>query len=193
MSTLPFIPVPSESPAAEPVTLPEAQLQTRALPEEDPLLLSLIKGARQAAEQYTSRIYTAGTYELLLDGLPSRIDFPVAPVGEVQSIVYLDPDGAEQTLPIDAYRVFPHPDAPALVAMPGVALPAVLSIPGAVRVRFTGGHGTENPVPRDVVHAMLLTVGHLYTNREAVVTGAPVELPLGPAALLWPHRRGFGA
>lgn len=37
--------------------------------------------------------------------------------------------------------------------------------------------------------AILLTLGHLYANREDVVTGASVaQLPLGARSLLRPHR-----
>lgn len=43
--------------------------------------------------------------------------------------------------------------------------------------------------------AILLTFGHLYRNREDVITGASaaaVQLPFGARALLWPHRKGLG-
>lgn len=43
--------------------------------------------------------------------------------------------------------------------------------------------------------AVLLLLGHLYRNREDVITGqgaAAVELPMGAHALLWPYRRGLG-
>lgn len=41
--------------------------------------------------------------------------------------------------------------------------------------------------------ACLLIVGHLYANREDVVTGVTAtELPLGSQHLLWPYRIGLG-
>lgn len=41
--------------------------------------------------------------------------------------------------------------------------------------------------------AVLLTAGHLYRNREDVITGATVsEMKEGARALLWPHRVGLG-
>lgn len=43
----------------------------------------------------------------------------------------------------------------------------------------------------DVIAAVLLTVGHLYRNREEVITGqgaAAVELPQGAAAIMYRHR-----
>ncbi|WP_140920890.1 head-tail connector protein [Limnobaculum xujianqingii] len=41
----------------------------------------------------------------------------------------------------------------------------------------------------DVKAAMLLYIGHLYENREAVIVGStPVKLPLAVDALLQPYR-----
>lgn len=41
--------------------------------------------------------------------------------------------------------------------------------------------------------AILLTAGHLYRNREDVITGTIVsEMKEGARVLLWPHRVGLG-
>lgn len=41
--------------------------------------------------------------------------------------------------------------------------------------------------------AVLLIAGHLYRNREEVITGTIVsEMKEGARALLWPHRVGLG-
>ena len=41
--------------------------------------------------------------------------------------------------------------------------------------------------------AVLLTLGHLYANRESVITGTIVsEMKDGPRSLLWPYRVGLG-
>lgn len=41
--------------------------------------------------------------------------------------------------------------------------------------------------------AVLLTTGHLYRNREEVITGTIVsEMKEGARALLWPYRVGLG-
>lgn len=45
--------------------------------------------------------------------------------------------------------------------------------------------------PRAVDQAILLLLGHLYRNREAVTTGLS-ELPLGAFNLLYPHRVRMG-
>ena len=43
-----------------------------------------------------------------------------------------------------------------------------------------------------ILAAILLQVGHLHANREAVTLGNAVELPLGVKYLLQPHRYGVG-
>ena len=46
---------------------------------------------------------------------------------------------------------------------------------------------------KQIKAACLLILGHLYTNREDVVTGTiATELPQGSKALLSPHRIGWG-
>lgn len=43
-----------------------------------------------------------------------------------------------------------------------------------------------NPVPADLQAAMLLTIGHLYANRESVSGQQLYEIPMGVKALLAP-------
>lgn len=40
--------------------------------------------------------------------------------------------------------------------------------------------------------AILLILGHLYANREDVVSTAANKLPMGAHSLLYPHRVGLG-
>lgn len=60
-----------------------------------------------------------------------------------------------------------------------------------------GNAGEDPMVVNDAIKAaILLTLGHLWSNREDVVSGpsaAAVELPMGARSLLWPHRVGLGA
>lgn len=56
--------------------------------------------------------------------------------------------------------------------------------------------GTAGDKPMVANHAyrqaVLLLVGHLYRNREAVGTADMRELPMGAYFLLWPMRVGLG-
>lgn len=57
-----------------------------------------------------------------------------------------------------------------------------------------GTAGAEPMLVNDAIRAaILLLAGHLYRNREEVVTGQTVaQLPVGAHALLWPYRVGIG-
>lgn len=59
-----------------------------------------------------------------------------------------------------------------------------------------GSAGDDPMVVNDAIKAaILLILGHLWRNREDVVTGqgaAAVQLPLGARTLLFPHRVGLG-
>lgn len=56
-----------------------------------------------------------------------------------------------------------------------------------------GSAGDDPMVVNDAVRAaILLLVGHLFRNREAVVAESVTELPMGVHTLLWPYRVGLG-
>ncbi|GLO14723.1 hypothetical protein PPUJ20028_33060 [Pseudomonas putida] len=57
------------------------------------------------------------------------------------------------------------------------------------------GDAGESPMVcnKQIKAACLLILGHLYANREDVVTGTiATEIPRGSVALLIPHRIGWG-
>lgn len=59
---------------------------------------------------------------------------------------------------------------------------------------LAGTAGCDPIVVNDAIRAaMLLTLGHLYANRENVVVGSAVsEMKEGTRSLLWPYRVGLG-
>lgn len=73
----------------------------------------------------------------------------------------------------------------------------VYATPEAMEAAVMAGMGGTAPmvVNASIKAAILLTFGHLYRNREAVLTGtsaAAVKIPLGAEEFLWPHRSGLG-
>lgn len=67
----------------------------------------------------------------------------------------------------------------------------VFATKAEMEAAVTAGTAGKEPmvVNRAIEAAILLTLGHLYANREQTVIGATVaELPFGPRALLRPHR-----
>lgn len=57
-----------------------------------------------------------------------------------------------------------------------------------------GSAGDDPIVVNDAIRAaVLLLAGHLYRNREDVITGTiATKMPMGAHTLLWPHRVGIG-
>jgi uncharacterized phiE125 gp8 family phage protein len=90
---------------------------------------------------------------------------PVGPVIGVVSVKYLDPDGVEQTLAPETYRVVDD----VLLPADGQAWPTTLVAPDALRVRWTAGYAQTPP---SIVAAILLMVGDQRIWNRAVIEAA---------------------
>lgn len=185
---------------AEQVTLEQARKHCQITPEgsppvhDDDALLSdiLIPAAREWAEDFTGLAMAPKTYELVLDAFPEGgdIELKVGPVTAIESITYVDEDGAEQTVDSAAYTL-DETSTPQWV-MPAVDTewPATLEAANVVRVRFRAGFSLpdESPVvialPKKAMIAMLLVIVHLYENRGVAVDRALAEVPMGPKSWL---------
>lgn len=112
------------------------------------------------------------------------VTLPRAPVRSVESVTYLDLNGVPRTMAPSEYVV--TTGSPGRLGVPfGGTWPVTLPQIGAVTVRFTAGYGPDAAaVPPNVKAAVLLMVGHLYENREAVTAGTLSALPLGIDHLL---------
>jgi uncharacterized phiE125 gp8 family phage protein len=158
-------------PTVEPVTLERAKLHLRVeSADEDALISAYISAAREMAEGVTGRAIALSTWEMRTDAFSSalRLDWPsVQSVAEVQ---FLDPAGELLTLDPQDYELDNASDvAPAwLVPKPGLAWPATAARVNAVRVRYTAGYATPAEVPQPLCIWMLVHVGAMYANREAV-------------------------
>lgn len=188
----------------EPITLATARLHLRldavgSPPShpDDALVTSLITTAREAVEAYTELTVSQTTYAMALDEFPSNaIELGTYPVNSITSIIYTDTNGASQTLNANQY-IFDSYSNPAKI-FPVTIWPQAKQIPNAVIVRFaagfTDGSPNDYPMPEALKQAMLLLIGHLYENREAVNIGNMVtQIPLGVIHLMTPHRIGMGA
>jgi uncharacterized phiE125 gp8 family phage protein len=177
-------------PDVEPVELDEMKLHCRIeadIHEEDDLVLSLIRAAREKFEKLTGRQIMQSTWELVLDGMPSGvIQLPRPPLSSIVSIKYIDPyDYTEQTIDPSLYEVDIGPT-------PGEIRPAYLQQfwpmarcwPGSVRIRFIAGWAEED-VPDSIKAAIKLLVGHWFENRETVNEKPGDEIPLCWDSLIW--------
>lgn len=179
------------APADPVVSLEEAQLQVRADSAiETGLLASLVEAATAQAEAFCRRRFVTQRWRATLDAFPSRaIVVPFPPLVSVESVTYVDGDGALQTLASTEYVVRSAETPGEIVPVRGKSWPAAAVEPDAVRVEFTCGYGAPDAVPAPIKRAVLLVVGTLYANRETVVTGTiATALPQSADWLLGPYR-----
>lgn len=184
----------------EPVTLAEAKLHLRLITDitdatphpDDPEVTRAIAGARSMAEEYCERPIAAGAYELRRSYFPGPIVW--APVQALTSVKYTDDQGATQDVADTVYELAGTQREPLVRLKYGQAWPTALARQSdAVQIRFTAGYGGDQKLPASMFSALLLTIGHLYENREAIVTGTiATEIPLGALHLLDPFRLRMG-
>lgn len=188
--------VETSSPAEEPLTLGEAKLHLRMDHDaDDTLIAGLIAAAREHAEAFCRRPFVTRNYQATFSRFPARAEplvLPVPGVTAVTSVTYADSTNATVTMTANTdYRLVRGPTHHVLELPPSVGTWPWTALRGdAVTVAYTAGYGYANDVPRGIRAAMLLLVGHLYENREAVSKDAGTELPLGMQALLFPFRSG---
>lgn len=179
-------------PQSEPLTTAQAKAHLVVdHSDHDVLIDGMVAAARSSVEAVlkASLLPTVWTYKL--NCFPPEIRLPVGPVldAALVAITYIDDAGAVQTLASADYQVS--------VGETGVIRPAYGKVwpstrpeMDAVRIEFTAGWATSDAIPRAVMAALRLMVGHLYEHREAVSLGdLPTELPLAYMNLLTPFIR----
>jgi uncharacterized phiE125 gp8 family phage protein len=174
---------------------------------DDALLLAYLDAATDHAEKFTGRALLLQTFEFALDEFPRwgsgvlcrrpgelhpGIEIPYPPLIEVIRFAYGDDSDSELEADTD-YVLDSYGDKAVLRSVS--SWPSVTAYPNVVKVRYRAGYSSEvepdsdaETLPGGIKAAVLLTVAHLYANREASVDKAMQELPLGVEALLRPWR-----
>lgn len=188
-------------PTSELITLEDARLHLKldaegsppAHPDDD-LVEVLITAARQSAENFMNAAVGEYVRELRLATFATEIAIPDRVVS-IGAVTYIDTAGVTQTVNSGAYELAGTPSAPVLRPVYDGEWPTdIRAQDDAVRIRYTTGYSTGSPntLPAAIKAAMLLTIGHLYANRQAVAEKQAYELPLGVMSLLQPYRRQMG-
>nr|BDD44894.1 hypothetical protein 1 [bacterium] len=180
-----------QAPTTEPVSLADMKLYLRVdLNDEDALITSLIKTAREHVETFTRRAIPSQQWALYLDKFPAKeIVIPKPPLFSVQSITYKDKDGVKATFPTTDYIVDGESDPGKIVPAYGKTFPSIEFYPvNAVKVSFTAGYST---IPEVYVIAIKMLVAHFYEKRQLVSETSMTEIPFGIKNLLYPHRKAW--
>lgn len=168
------------TPGVEPVTLPELKLHCRVdHEEEDTLITSLGKAARQWFENALDRQLTTATWRIKVGGFNwTALTLPYPPLVAVTAITYLDAAGDSHTLDAAVYDVVTS-QTPGYVRLANEqSWPATLYDPEAVTITYTAGYGDVSAVPDLVKAGIKILVGHWFKNREAVAAGTMNEVPM---------------
>jgi uncharacterized phiE125 gp8 family phage protein len=162
-------------PLEEPVSLQTAKAQVRVdWDDEDDLITSYITAARQYCEDICGRAFVSQVWDLWLPQWPAgdRLYLPYPPVQNVVYVQYTDSTEATTIVDPTIYTTNTGGDLAEVVLRFGQIWPVtVLSPSRPINVRFTCGYGDADAVPATIKQAILLLMGHWYTNREAVVIG----------------------
>jgi len=108
----------------------------------------------------------------------------------IQSPLYVDTAGIQQTLPAEDYVVDLSSNgvarvAPAWNRFRSTTRPFI----NAVVIRFAAGYGdSAEDVLQAIRHGILIEIANLYENREDIVLGQTFELMAVSERLLWPYR-----
>ena len=181
------------APASEPLTLTEVKLYLRVDDTtEDNLITSLITAARSLVEGHTWMPLISQTWAMQFD--KSELNELIwnvnkAPLSSFSSVTYYDSNNDLQTLATTEYETDIY-GSPARFRLKSV--PVVYDRMNALQVNFVCGYANAAAVPQPIKQAMYMIIGHLYENRQDVITGTQVnEIPMSSEYLLQPYRNNF--
>lgn len=171
-----------QGPATEPVTVAECKLNARIDADDtslDALLSTLIKSARETAEQMLNRSLIQQTWELVLDAFPDgEIELGWPPVTGIVSVSYIDANGATQTLNPSSYALDSETMPGWLLPAAGTDWPTTYDTVNAVRVRFTAGYGeNRDAVPESIKQWIKAHVALWVRQPEAASDRALTPVP----------------
>ncbi len=134
---------------------------------------------------------TIGSFPFGVMAYPyTALNLPLPPLQEINSIQYIDPTGAAQTLASSLYVVDTVSEAARLMPSFGNIWPPTRPILNAVQITFTAGYGAAAAVPQEAVTAIKLIVTHWWDHRHAVSDKLLQTVPLAANALLDSLRYG---
>lgn len=185
-------PVRTSAASETPVSLAEAKAHLRVDHTDDnTLITALINAATDHLDGWSGvlgRALVTQTWRQDFGSFTGKLRLPLKPVASVSGVTYYDTDNAQQTLATSVYELLTDDAGPYLALKVDQTWPGTESRAAAVSVTFVAGVAAAD-VPAAIKAAMLLMIGHLYENREAVAEGSFAVMPMAVDALIAPYRR----
>lgn len=146
-------------PTEEPISLEDVKQYLRISGNDDDILVaSLIRQAREWCEDFQGRKFVTQTLEGVLDKFPSVVEFSdCSPVQSILSIKYIDSANIEHIINPENYLLDNDSFVNRVVPAYGKAWPSTTLQPiNGVRIRFIAGYGDAAVVPESVKWAMVI-------------------------------------
>ncbi len=175
-------------PVAEALTLAEVKAHLRLDDgNEDTLLASLIRVAREHLERTTGLCLITQIWRLHLESIPEDrvIQIAKGPVQAIESLSIYDEAGEELALPATGH-VLDGNARPARLVLDRNLNPTIAA--NGIEIDFSAGFGESGAeVPDTLKRAMLMHVAQMFAFRGAVaVEDQPADIPLGYDRLVAP-------
>ena len=152
---------------------------------DDTLIDNLRDAATNSAQEYTNRFFTTTTLTQYADKWSEISELYKSPLQSISHIKYYDTNNVLQTLAASVYISDSSAMPPRIALAPDQTYPDLADRIAAIRVEYIVGVTTADLVDKAIKQAVLLTIGHWYQNREAVVVGRiATELPMSAKYLL---------
>lgn len=199
------------APSVEPVTLAELRahlnITASGSPEshpDDELVEAQGVAAREWVEAYIGVAIIQRQHKLYLDSFPSTdyIELPRSNLISIDSVQYVDSDGATQTWDAANYSADTASWVGRLLRGYNIDWPTIRSQRQAITITYTAGFaddGASPPdltanVPKAIKAAIKLIVANLYEHREEMIVGAsasslPERIVATVKNLLAPYKR----
>ena len=168
------------------LSLDRVKMHLKVEDDSDDLLIGAFRdGALDWIEKHTAKSLTRRGWVATLDGFADRVRLPREPVVAVTEVGFLDTVGNASVLAQEGWRLA----GSALVTGVARSWPATIDGDGGVTVTFQAGFADIASEAPALVTAALLLVGHLYRNREQVITGTiATSVPFGVTELCSGYR-----
>ena len=153
---------------------------------DDTLIDNLIIAATNSCQEYTNRFFITTEITQYGDYWSDVGELFKSPVQTTLfNVKYYDTVGVLQTLNTSKYTLDNISQPARLVAAPDESWPDIIDGLNAVEINYKVGVDNASDVDNAIKQALLLTIGHWYQNREAVIVGRQVnEMPMSAKYLL---------